>query len=394
MRDPEYRVILLERYLSSVKKYGDDERVKKALSKSSSYLKDHPENKRIRVARKSLLRVRCKDREVISKEIEENAAFLTNHIEDKNVRSAHLCLVRDKGLLRTADIRWTLEDAQQYMEKFGPHPLFQDYVTLVLKVVKTGIDVNIDVEFVRQIGYSFVNSVRGKFNIRATINFANLLISWKYFDEAERIYEDLLKARADRETRSNVYFYYGKMLLIQAMSLEFAKNEYLRRLHKAEEKFMNAFRVNEMHYMALTFLSIALREQRKEREAEDVLGDAHRIAKRKKKGETSPGEIPYKIGVFYLEFNRFKDAIYWLELASKRDPKDWTNWWKLGTAKTKLAVILEDKDVKQSTNLLREALSNLELSIKKAPTLLQLPASEEIPNLIATAKTRLKKHKI
>jgi tetratricopeptide (TPR) repeat protein len=348
---------ILARYLASEKRYGDEERIKKAIAIGSSYLKSNP--------------------------------------EDKVIRQAYLELVRKKGLFDIEVIKQALEDAEEWMKKHSSNQLFQDYICFVENIKKKGLNVEINVDQVKEFGYKFINSIKDGRNAQAIIDFANYLTAEKYFDEAGKIYENLLKIKTDPKTKSNIYFSYGQMLLGQAMNLEFTKVERLEKLKEVEEKFRKAFRINTMHYMALVFLFITLKEQRRE-DVEKIFKDAEAImrrVKKKKKEKASLGEISYKIGNFYLKFDRYEDAIYWLRLARQKDLENFVNWWKLGEAKIKHALILKEKGFhEQSKDLLNKSLSNLKTSLEKAPKFLQLPASKEIPELIRKCENHLQNY--
>jgi len=107
-------------------------------------------------------------------------------------------------------------------------------------------------------------------------------------------------------------------------------------------------------------------------------------------GNFHPGRLLYKIGNVYLEFNRYKDAIDRLKKAIEEEPEDFTNWWKLGHAKMKLAFIKEERGFhKEAKDLFVEALSELETAWEKADKPLQLPASREIPAQIEECKRHL-----
>ncbi|RSN76259.1 hypothetical protein [Candidatus Methanodesulfokora washburnensis] len=349
IEDPE----ILVRYLSSEKKYANDkERIKNAIIRIWAYLQSHP--------------------------------------EDKVVRQAYLSFITEKGFFNLEDIKVALEDAEKWMKQFGPIPLFDNYITVILKIKKTGINIKIDTDLVTQLGYSYINSAEG--NPRVIRDFAKYLATEKRFDEAQKIYENLLKIKTNPETKSSIYFTYGQMLLGQAMTMEPSSIERMEKLKKAEEKFRKAFKINNLHYMALVFLSITLKEEGKEEDAKKKLEKAEKIARKFKKARQekfSAGEIPYKIGVFYLEFDRYEDAIYWLEMACNEEPENFANWWRLGYAKKKYALLLKEQSREEYKRFLSEALSDLEISWKKAPKLLQLPASEDIPNLIAECKKQL-----
>jgi tetratricopeptide (TPR) repeat protein len=389
MKDKVEEATLLARYIASVKKHGGEDRIEKAIEKGKSYTKKNPEDKIVRPAFLSLLTSKCEDKKIIIEAIEDAVVYLKNHPEDKAIRSAYLRFFKYKGFLRLEDIKWTVEDANNYMKEYSPHHLFQDFITLIEKIIKNDINVAVNVELVKQFGYEFINLSK-KINILAALNFANFLRTQKDFDGAKKIFEDLLRIRANPETRGNIYYSYGKMFLGQAMNLESTIKEHLEKLNEAEKKFREAFKVNEMHYMALVFLSVTLREKGREREAKNVLEDAEKKAKEKKGEKFSFGEIPYKIGVFYLRFKRYEEAIYWLAMARDKDPEEYTNYWKLGCAQLKNAFILKGVEShQQSKELLNEAFSNLETSIKKAPKLFQLPASKEIPDLIEECKKHL-----
>lgn len=354
--DPE----ILVRYLSSEKRYGNEERVKNAITKVWRYLQNHP--------------------------------------EDKVVRQAYLSFIRDIGLLNIEQIKRTLKDAEQWMQKYGSTSLFQSYITLVEKIKKTGLNIDIDIDLVKLLGYDFINSNKSRRNPQVLRNFANYLTIEKCFDEARKIYESLIEIKTDIETKSNVYFSYGEMILTQAMFAAPASTERLEKLKEAEEKFRKAFKVNPFHYVALIFLYITLKEEGKEREAEKELEKAKQIGKRykEKKGKKfSAGEIPYKIGVFYLKFERYEDAICYFKKAINEEDENFASRWKLGYAQLKHALILNEKEFSQQFNeLCNEALINLKMSLQKRPKIFQLPAREEIPKLIRECEILLGKREI
>jgi GTPase SAR1 family protein len=107
-------------------------------------------------------------------------------------------------------------------------------------------------------------------------------------------------------------------------------------------------------------------------------------------GNYHPGRLPSTIGKAYLTFNRYKEAMDWLEIAIREEPENFLDWWRLGYAKMKLAFDLEEIKSREETKyLLVGALSDLETAWEKAPKPLQLPASKDIPERIAKCKKHL-----
>jgi tetratricopeptide (TPR) repeat protein len=107
-------------------------------------------------------------------------------------------------------------------------------------------------------------------------------------------------------------------------------------------------------------------------------------------GNFHPGRIAYKIGNFYLDFYRYEEAKYWLEIATKEEPKDFANWWRCGVAKMELALTMEKKvSHKEAIDIYAEALSDLETALEKADESLQLPASKDIPERISECRKHL-----
>ena len=462
-------------YLSLVKEKGNKEKIEEAIEETTKWLKGHPDDNMVREAWLVLIRDKG-NQEQIRRGIGDTISWLKVHPEDNKIRSVYLSLVRDKGFFHEEDIKSALDDTEQWMKKHGTHPLFQDYLSLVEKVIKTGIDVDIDIELVKQFGYEFINSCKRKGNPRLIRGFADWLRREKCFDDAEQIYENLLKRKMGKGERSKTYFSYGKLFFSSAMNLEFTNADRIGKLKRAEEKFREALKTHKGHHMAYVFLYITLKEEGRENEAENELELAKwwfpiNVKKKElflfsslppnynfknslnngiipkeikndfkirgnplsrsatikmkahnrweitdkssaypyyivmideiKRGKTKeyklntygnfhPGRLLYKIGNVYLEFNRYKDAIDRLKKAIEEEPEDFTNWWKLGHAKMKLAFIKEERGFhKEAKDLFVEALSELETAWEKADKPLQLPASREIPAQIEECKRHL-----
>ena len=377
-------------YFSLVKEKGNEEQIEEVIDETTRWwLQNHPDDNVFHEAWLVLIRDKG-NQEQIRRGMEDTISWLKDHPEDNKIRSVYLSLVRNKGFFKEEDIKQALADTEQWMKKHGPHPLFQDYLPLVEKVIKTEIDVDIDIELVKQFGYEFINSRKWEYNIRPIRDFADWLRREEFFDEAEQIYEGLLKIKMRGLERSTIHFSYGKMFLGQAMNLEFTNAKRGEKLKRAEEKFREALKVHKGHHMARVFLAITLREEGRKKDADNELKHAEWWAQVNKKEKFSQGEIPYKIGVFYLEFNCYEKAINWFSIATEKEPENFANWWRSGYAKMKLAHILKEKGFyKEAKEIFYEALFELKKAWDIAPKPLQLPASRDIPTNIEGCKRHL-----
>ena len=263
-------------YLTLVKEKGNQEKIEEAIEDTTKWLKDHPEDNTVREAWLVLIRDKG-NQEQIRRGIGDTISWLKVHPEDNKIRSVYLSLVRDEGFFEE-DIKPALDNMEQWMKKHGPHPLFQDYLPLIEKIIKTEIDIDIDIELVKQFGYEFINSCKWEYNIRLIRGFADWLSREKFFDRAEQIYEKLLKTKMRNLERSMIYFSYGKMFFGQAMNLEFSNEERMEKLKKAEEKFREVLEVRLQHHMAHAFLAITLKELGEDYEAKYEFNHAEWLA--------------------------------------------------------------------------------------------------------------------
>ena len=385
---PEDKVIR-EALLTLVKERGSREEIKKAINDTVSWLKEHPEDNKVREAYLVLIREKG-EQEQVKKAINDTVSWLKEHPEDNKTRSVYLTLVRDRGFLKLEDIEQALADAEEWMKKYGPHPLFIDYLALVKKVRKSEIGIVTNFELIKQLGYKFINSCKWEDNIIPINGFARWLSEETCFDESEQIYTNLLKIEIpNKKVKAGVYFGYGMLFLSQVMKLKLTDEERLERLKKAEEKFTEVLK-NVKGNMARAYLAIALWEQARFEEAEKEFKHVEWWARNVPAVDYSPGKLFFETGKFYFEFNQHEEARFWYDKAAGEEPKNFANWWGLARAKMGLAIILEKKGkVEEARNLFSEALLELEKALEKAPKPLQLPASREIPNQISECKKHL-----
>lgn len=264
---PEDETIIV-RYLSLLKKLNGD-LIKEAIKETSYWLMNHPEWRGVRVSYLATVREKG-EQEDAERAIEETITWLENHPEDREVRPAFYSLVRDRGFHRTDYVKWALNDAEKFMREYGPS-LFPNYLALVSKLIKTGVNIPIDIELVKQYGYSFLNNSQWDKSALLIEDFASFLSYQGFFDEAETIYEKLSKlerlSRKKRKIMSKIYFGYGMLFLNQAMRLKLTSEEKKEKLKEAEEKFKRAIEYYRGNHMAYGFLGATLKEQGKSEEA-------------------------------------------------------------------------------------------------------------------------------
>lgn len=372
-----------------MKSEGNEEEVKKAVDFCRMLIKENPEDKPIIEAYLSLIKERGEREKVTKEAVEYAISWLESHPDDNKIRLITLNLVRVKGFF-VEYIRPVLNDAEEWMKKHGPHPLFGSYMKLIEKVMKTETDVPVNFERVRHLCYSFIASSEGKKNISPIINFAELLWGKGAHEEAEKIYRGLLEIKANPLTMSTIYLSYGKRFLGDAMDPQLTQQKRMEKLEKAERIIEGALEFHKGHYIAHMFLSIVLKEKGNEDEQRKELKEAERWNRIAKKERFSAGEIPYKVGNFYLGFDCYEEAVRWFKIAIETNPRNFVNWWKLGDAKKRKAIIQKEAGLYvESKKLFKEAISDLETALKEAPEFLQLPASRDIPANIEECKREL-----
>jgi tetratricopeptide (TPR) repeat protein len=267
--------MIFTKYLSLVKDEGDQDEVEKAIEEITKWLKGHPEDNIIRELYIVLIRDKGNQGQV-EKAIEEITKWLKGHPEDNMICSDYLALVRDRCFLEEY-IRPALGDAEQRMKKHGSHPLFQDYIPLVKKILKTKSEIEIDVELVKQFGYEIIDlweqEDKARYN-KWIINFADLLLLMGCLNEYERIYKMLHELNLNPETKSALRFRYGKKFLGEAMNPELTNDERIEKLRRAEVTFREVLEIHRGHYMAYVFLYITLKEEGRDNEAEKELKHA------------------------------------------------------------------------------------------------------------------------
>jgi len=380
---------VLEAFLTLVRTRGSQEQIKKAIEETTKWLTEHPDDNKVRESFLVLVREKG-EQEQVEKAINETASWLKNHPEDKKIRSVYLSLVRDRGFLRLEDIKRAVDDAEGWMEKYGPHPLFPDYLTLVKKVRKSEIGIETNAELIKQLGYMFTSSCNWEDSILLIDSFARWLSEEKFFGESEQIYDKLSKMEIhSKKVKSDVYFGYGMLFISQAINQKLTYQERLEKLKKAEERFKVALE-NVKGHLARAYLGISLWEQKRFKEAEKEFKHAEWWARNVPTTGYSPGKLFFEIGKFYLEFDRFKEAKFWYEKATEEEPRNFANWWGLAKAKIGSAIILKKQGmVVEAKDLFFEALSDLEKAVENAPHPLQLPASRDVPNQISQCKKYL-----
>jgi tetratricopeptide (TPR) repeat protein len=378
--------------LTLVRHSGTQDQVKEAIEQTFAWLEEHADDNHVRQAYLIVVRERGNS-EQVKKAVDNTLSWLKEHPDDITIRSAFLPLVRDRGFLTIDDIRSALRDAEQWMKQHCPSPLFPQYLTLVRKVRKTEIDIQIGAELVKDLGYEFLNSCNWKDAAQAVDSFARWLSEEKFYAESESIYEKIPTDELPEAVKADVYFGYAMLFLAQAMNLELSPRDRMERLVKAEEKLRDALKAVKGH-MARAYLAICLAEQRRPKEAAEEFNHVEWWARHT--GMTpvtytkySPGKLFAEIAKFYLQFGRFEEAKYWYHRACDEEPKNFANWWGLGRATMGLGAILEERGrFEDAAKLYTDAISGLQKAQQFAPKPLQLPASRDIPQQIAECERR------
>jgi tetratricopeptide (TPR) repeat protein len=303
---------VLSKYLSLISRIGDRDQKHQSVTKAIDWLRQHPEDRIVRTTLFSVLRkkgyevpaeqidqiinetmdwlennsqetvvregflVMVRDlgnANQVDKAIKATFSWLKDHPDDSNTRSVFATLIRDKGLVDRGEIKEALRDLEQYMQKngMGKHAarlIFQNYITLVRKIDKTAIGLDIDDKLVKLIGNQFLGSCNWADEVKTIENFADWHRDRKEFQEAESIYQRLESLQIqNNRTMAGICFGYGKLLLGEAMNT-ISVDERLTKLTVAEEKFRKALSVHRRHHVAHIFLSITLSELGKQSEAD------------------------------------------------------------------------------------------------------------------------------
>lgn len=376
-----------------------------AFSVMEKWLAQNPEDKVVFERYLALIREKGKS-ERLMRVIENTFTWLKKHPDDNKIRGIFLTLIRDRGFLETRHIKNALEDAENYLRRYGPYPLFPIYLTLVRKIKKAEINVKVDKKFVSDMGYQFINSCKWQDKIKQIADFAAWLCEIGSYGEAEEIYKKLIPISQTRGKimSAYVYFGYGMLYLSQCFTLNLEESERLKKLNIAEEKFRNALE-NLKGHIARAFLGIVLWEQKRVEESQREFKHAEWWARYYRERISTlpdnlrdfaylPGKLFYELGKFYLKFERYREARFWFRKAKEEEPDNFANWWRLASANIGLALAAEKRGRHlRARNLFSTALLQLKNALEKAPKPLQLPASIDIQAKIEECEKHLEKFK-
>jgi tetratricopeptide (TPR) repeat protein len=387
-------------YLGLVERQGTAEQVERVLEETSKWLNSHPEDNTVRGAYLGLVE-RQGTGEQVKRAIQETDEWLTKHPEDFHVRSAFITFVEstDSDKLKEAILHgtrvWLLshtaakevwrtliatlirlgrqqEAVETAVEAISYHPADPNLTTHYLHSVHEFADE----QTVRKLYESLIIRYLGDPCIR--IEFASWLRDHNYNDEAETYYKELIGLPQSKTTgwlRTSTYYRYGELLLK------------LERYDEAEKQFRQILATHEDHQMAHEGLAKALHGLGKFAEQEGRTAEASRYFAEAEKEfrwaiywggvQEQPQAIFYtSLGWFYIDRQRFTDALEAFYSAIDENPEYFGNYWGLGQARMSLGQIQEAEEA-------------LRIALDKAPKDLQPPASIEIPELLRQCKDAL-----
>lgn len=333
-----------------------------------------------------------KDSEKSEKLSQKFKEMIQEHPEDWRIHQSFLeFALGDKSASKEA-ISLAIDSAEEWMSKHGSHPLFRIYIQLRRKVARA---IPFELNKIERLGDEFLNlcTYQDK-DIKAIIDFAALIRKVNP-SKFEQIYEILFKADVNDNTMSSIYYNYAREHLEEALNSRTSASERLKKLKKVEYALGESLRYNPRNYISRAFLGVCLKEMGNSSDFMNELKKAQKLARLLKK---SPGEIPYKIGEFYLElrgdeevlgkeeeaFKMNEEAIKWFEWASKLDQKNPVNHWKLSNCLLKKSISLKKKgDYERAFYILRNGYKSLKivLEAQSRGELNRPPASEEIKKL-------------
>lgn len=388
--NPDSELIILSTWLSILRtEKTDDQELELAINKTTSFLKNNMDDPNLREGLIALLDKKG-NRPQIKLLINDTASWLKNHPDEHLIHIRYSSLMKTNGFFDINSIKEALNIMEKWMNKHGAHRLFRNYIELIQKILGAGIDINIDMDQVSQLGDSYVNSLMqgNRVDRIAIMRYAEVLA--RDIDLAEPIYNKLMKINTNLKTISTVLLNYGKMFLGHAMK-QVSTYDYYYYLEKAKECFEEAIEKHKGHTIAHMFLSITLKE------LNDIDGAASELDLAlywNRQNNNSPAEIFGKIGNVYLKYDRYEEAIEWFNRAKVISPRFWVNWWKLGQIKMKKAAVYNyEGDIVKAEVYFDEALFAYEKAKASARHPLLLPASEDIPYGINECRKQLQKLK-
>ena len=387
-------------YLGLVERQGTAEQVELVLQDTSLWLGEHPEDTSVRECYLGLVE-RQGAAEQVERTVQETSAWLAKHSEDINVRAAFIGLIERKSSdkLKEAIIHDTQiwlswhtaakevwraliaalirlgrvqEAVETTLEAISYHPDDSNLTEYYIHFVRESADK----QAVRKLYESLIARYPG--NPRHRIEFAAWLRDHDYNEEAEALYKELIelpRSKTTRLFRQMTHYGYGRLLLR------------LERYAEAEEQFRQSLGIQKGHQMAHDGLAQALRRLGNVAEQEGRTADANQyFAKAEREFRQAiywagvheqPQAVFYThLGWFYIDRERYTDALEAFYSARDEDPEFFGNYWGSGRALMGLG------QFQAAANALRTAL-------EKAPKDLQPPASDEIPELLRRCQNAL-----
>jgi tetratricopeptide (TPR) repeat protein len=378
-------------YIALVKKKGSREQADKLIEEIASWLEEHPYANQVYQTFIELVGDRCEQEDTIKKTIRDANSWLKDHEENTNVRTVYIQLIGKKGFIGTEDIVRALADTENWMRKYGPNPIFKDYLAhLVKKVTKGSIGIIINPNVVKELGNKSISSCDWKDDSEFVDGFARWLSYEGFFEESENIYRKLISQDLWWERKADMLFGYGMLFMSKTMNQKHDTQASLENLERAERLFEEALAVNRDHIAALAFLAISLKEQGFFAESAEAFKDAEWLSRNpSRRVKWTSGKLFSEIGKFYLEFGRYVEAKEWFSKALS-EAQIFPHWWGLARANLGIATDLKRRGrIREAKSLFAEALLELENALKDRPAPFQLPASRDIPNQIQTCKSEI-----
>ena len=387
-------------YLGLVERKGTAEEVKRALKETADWLAVHPEDSNVRAPYLGLVE-RKGTAEEVKRALKETADWLAVHPEDSNVRATYLGLVERKGTVE--EVKRALKETADWLEKNNSEKNIWDALIATLirldrmqeasKAAFEAFSFNPDdphliQQYIRCIRKSSDDKTVGMLwdNLIAKcpkdynykIEFAAWLRDHNQHETAEVLYKELIylpERMIAKKLRLKLHYGYGRLL------------QKMERPAEASVQFRQTLKLDESHQLAHDGFASTLHALGKIAMHEERTSDAnqHFIQSEKeyrqaaywagKKGQ-SKAIFYTHLGWFYIDRERYADAIKILSPAKEENPDYFGNYWGIGRAHMGLGQF-------------QEARSAFRMALERAPEDFQPPASIEIPELLRECENAL-----
>ena len=373
---------------------GTSGQVERVLKETSAWLSQHPDDNYVRAAYLGLVERKGTSGQV-ERVLKETSAWLSQHPDDDQVRAAYLGLVEQKGT--SEQVERVLKQTMTWVDShLGSTNVLIALIASLVRMEKADVavifaqkaiaaharDTNLVVHYLRLVQDQLDEERVRKFytallrNCPADTNIKNAYGRWlhshDYLDQAENILRSLVKnhPRSFQAKHS-----YGRLLLDMA------------RYSEAADQFRKVLRIYQRHQMAHDGLGQALRGLSTQAEeegcpiaAKPFLIEAEREFRQAIYWAGLQGQrqaIFYThVGWFYIDRERWRDALEAFKKAMYEDPDFFGNYWGQGRALIGLEQFQEAENV-------------LHVAIEKAPDDFQPPANQEIPDLLKQCQVSL-----